>query len=146
MVLGCGPYHIGKSFLQLLCFPCTLEPSLDIPVVHLFLFSYGDKTLWSTVHRTSIPSRRFAFYTCLETSFHALEKQDTFYYLKRRSMSPGCDFHKVFREFFLTLLLANAKAFRIWYLMWKFAAAAHVLDKYSVSSWLRCCTLCILML
>lgn len=81
MVLGCGPYHIGKSFLQLICSPCTLEPSLDILVVHLFLFSYGDKALQSTVRRTSIPNTRFAFYTCLETSFHTLEKTREFYYL-----------------------------------------------------------------
>lgn len=80
MVLGCGPYHIGKSFLQCLCSPRTLEPSLDILVVHLFLFSYGDKTLQSTVHRTSIPKTGFAFYTCLETSFHALEKTGECYY------------------------------------------------------------------
>lgn len=97
-MLGCGPYHIGKSFLQLLCSPCTLKPSSDILVVPLFLFSYGEKTLQSTVHRTSIPNRRFAFYTCLEISLHALEKNQENFVTFHLVLS--CDFHKVLQKFF----------------------------------------------
>lgn len=93
MVLGCGPYHIGKSFLQLLCCPCTLELPLDILVVHLFLFSYGGKTLQTTVRGTSIPNARFAFWRLGDFISRPGKNRriGEFYY----SSLVSCDFHKV---------------------------------------------------
>lgn len=58
------------------------------------------------MHRTSIPSTRFAFYTCLETLFHALKKQENFYYfsLETQKHITELSFPQSFRDFFKNLL------------------------------------------